>query len=122
MYKRQAKPLDGDDADDFSCEQCATIDGGEGVNCESPGATLASLPIRPGYWRSNNESLVVFECLHSKACKGATTMSSSEAYCAAGYSGPCESMHQPKNTASSAIAALTESGSSSRLFGLVNIN
>ena len=117
-----AKPLDGDDADDFSCEQCATIDGGEGVNCESPGATLASLPIRPGYWRSNNESLVVFECLHSKACKGATTMSSSEAYCAAGYSGPCESMHQPKNTASSAIAALTESGSSSRLFGLVNIN
>ena len=117
-----AIPRNGDDSNDLLCEQCASIEGGEGVKCENPGATLASLPIRPGYWRSNSESLVVFECLHSNACKGATTMSSSDDYCAAGYSGPCESMHQPKNTASSAIAALTESGSSSRLFGLVNIN
>ncbi|CAN0474426.1 unnamed protein product, partial [Laminaria digitata] len=70
------------------CEQCASIEEEDGVDCESPGATLASLPISPGYWRSNNESLVVLECFHVKACKGATTMSSSKDYCAKGYSGP----------------------------------
>ncbi|CAN0546952.1 unnamed protein product, partial [Laminaria digitata] len=85
-----AMPLhdNGDIATDVSCEQCASIEEEDGVDCESPGATLASLPISPGYWRSNNESLVVLECFHVKACKGATTMSSSEDYCAKGYSGP----------------------------------
>ena len=116
-----AIPRNGDDSNDLLCEQCASIEGGEGVKCENPGATLASLPIRPGYWRSNSESLVVFECLHSNACKGATMMSSSEDYCAAGYSGPCESVQQSKNTAISASSALTGSGPSSGLTGLVNI-
>ncbi|CAN0564386.1 unnamed protein product, partial [Laminaria digitata] len=78
----------GDNATDVSCEQRASIEEKDGVDCENPGATLASLPISPGYWRSNNESLAVFECLHFKACKGATTVSSSEDYCAKGYSGP----------------------------------
>ena len=114
-----ALPLAGDHDGDTSCEQCATIEGEEGVDCDNAGATLASLPIRPGYWRSNSQSLDVFECLHSKACKGATTMSSSEAYCAAGYSGPCESTHQPKNIVTSASAALIEVGPSSGPIGLV---
>ena len=47
--------------DVIQCKQCAAIEGDEGVDCTSPGATKASLPIRKGYWRSSNQSLVVHE-------------------------------------------------------------
>ena len=73
------------------CKQCVTIDGDEGVDCELPGATLASLPIRRGYWRSDPKSLVVHSCLHSESCTGASEVSGSDDYCADGYEGPCES-------------------------------
>ena len=73
------------------CKQCATIDGEKGVNCNSPGVTLASLPIREGYWRSSRESLTIHKCLCSEACVGATEVSNSDDYCAEGYEGPCES-------------------------------
>lgn len=73
------------------CEQCVTIEGGQGVNCESMGATLVSLPIRQGYWRSSQKSIVVKRCFNSKACKGGTKISSSDDYCKHGYKGPCES-------------------------------
>lgn len=72
------------------CEQCATIDGAEGVDCELPGATLASLPIRPGYWRSSLESLVIHSCIHPESCSGATEALNSDDYCEDGYEGPCE--------------------------------
>ncbi|CAN0516643.1 unnamed protein product, partial [Laminaria digitata] len=62
--------------------------GGEGVDCDSPGATLASLPIRQGYWRPDRESLVVHECFSSKACAGKTEISSADDYCQDGYNGP----------------------------------
>ena len=91
-----AKPQNGDDVNDISCEQCDTIDGEKGVDCESPGATLASLPVRPGYWRSSNESLAVQECLLSDACSGARDISKTDDYCAEGYTGPCESTHSRK--------------------------
>ena len=78
---------------DSLCEQCASIDGEEGVDCDSPGAILISLPILQGYWRANSASVVVHECLHVDACAGATTISSSDDYCTDGYNGPCESMH-----------------------------
>ena len=74
-----------------SCEQCASITGARGVGCDSPGATLAALPIRPGFWRSGQGSLVVHECVHSEACVGNTTVSSADDYCEVGYKGPCES-------------------------------
>ena len=77
--------------DHASCEQCASITGARGVGCDSPGATLASLPIRPGFWRSSHEPLVVHECLHSGACVGNTNVSSPDDYCEVGYKGPCES-------------------------------
>ncbi|CAM9884211.1 unnamed protein product, partial [Laminaria digitata] len=70
------------------CEDCADIGGGEGADCKSPGATLASLPIRPGYWRPSKESSVVFECLQPNACRGATKVSGPDDYCDAGYMGP----------------------------------
>ena len=84
---------DDDSADELTCVQCATISGEEGVDCESPGATKALLPIRPGFWRSSQESLEVYECLHSDACKGATEVSGSDDYCENGYKGPCELTH-----------------------------
>lgn len=80
---------DGDGG--ISCEQCASIEGSEGVNCTSPGATLASLPIRRDYWRANSESIAVQQCLHSDACVGADDVSSSDGYCGDEYKGPCES-------------------------------
>ena len=85
-----AIPLDHGDGD-LSCEQCASIEGEEGVDFGNPGVTLALLPIREGYWRSNNDSIIVRECLHSGACVGATEVSSSDDYCGDGYKGPCES-------------------------------
>lgn len=85
-----AMPRDDNDGADVPCEQCATVDGEEGVDCNNPGVTLASLPIRKGYWRSSRKSLKVQQCLHSEACVGATEIASSDDYCANGYKGPCE--------------------------------
>ncbi|CAN0047697.1 unnamed protein product, partial [Ectocarpus fasciculatus] len=83
-----AVPVDGDDDTAVSCEQCVAIDGAEGVNCELPGATLASLPILEGYWRSGPESATVLACIHAESCAGATQVSSSDDYCSSGYEGP----------------------------------
>ena len=82
---------DDDDAGGTSCEQCTTIDSAEGVDCESPGATKALLPIQQGYWRSSLKSLVGHECSQSEACMGAMEVSSSDDYCTDGHKGPCES-------------------------------
>lgn len=79
------------DTSGVSCQQCVSIEGGEGVRCDSPGATLASLPIREGYWRASQDSVIVHECFNSDACAGATQVSSSDDYCQDGYQGPCES-------------------------------
>ncbi|CAN0548963.1 unnamed protein product, partial [Ectocarpus sp. 12 AP-2014] len=46
------------------------------------------MPVREGYWRSSQESLVVHGCLHSDACAGATQISSSDDYCKDCYEGP----------------------------------
>ena len=88
-----AEPQSGDDVNEFSCEQCGNIKGEKGVNCESPGATLAKLPIMPGYWRSSNASVIVHQCLHSDACSGGRQITKADDYCADGYNGPCESTH-----------------------------
>ena len=87
-----ARPA-GDYANGVSCEACATVGDGMVLDCERPGATLASLPIRQGYWRPNLTSPIVFECLHTEACKGATKVSSPDDYCEVGYRGPCEFMN-----------------------------
>ncbi|CAM9190499.1 unnamed protein product [Ectocarpus sp. 8 AP-2014] len=82
-----ATPVDDENAA-FSCEQCANIDGAEGLDCELPGATLASLPVREGFWRSSRESLSIHQCVHHTACVGATQISSAQDYCGEGYQGP----------------------------------
>ena len=86
-----AVPTGGDDStESVECEQCAAIEGAEGVDCTKPGATRASLPIKKRYWRENDTSLTVLSCLYSDACKGATAVNTSEDYCADGYKGPRE--------------------------------
>lgn len=87
---KYANPLAVEDGG-FSCVSCISIRGGTGVDCTSPGATLTTLPLRQGYWRSGRESLVVHKCGHSVACAGATEVLSADDYCADGYQGPCES-------------------------------
>ncbi|CAM9941933.1 unnamed protein product, partial [Ectocarpus sp. 12 AP-2014] len=82
-----AMPVDGEDTT-FSCEQCASVDGAEGLDCELPGATLASLPVREGFWRSSGESLIIHQCVHHAACVGATQIWSAQDYCGEGYQGP----------------------------------
>eukprot|EP00903_Cladosiphon_okamuranus_P020453 g18773.t1 len=78
----------GEDTE-IECEQCdTTIEGSDGVDCSQPGATLASLPLREGYWRSSQASRVVHQCIHPDACVGGTQVSSSEDYCEDGYEGP----------------------------------
>lgn len=87
---KYANTLDAEDGD-FSCEPCMSITGGVGVDCTSPGATLTTLPLRQGYWRSGRESLVVHKCGRLESCVGATDVLSAGGYCADGYQGPCES-------------------------------
>ncbi len=74
-----------------SCILCATLEqGAEALDCEQPGATMAAMPVQPGFWRSNTTSLEFHRCLHEGACVGGTDVSSSDDYCAKGYEGPCE--------------------------------
>ena len=75
-----ALPLASNDYGVVACEQCVAIEGGQGVNCDRTGATLTSLPIRQGYWRSNGESLVVHMCFNSGACNGAEKISSTRVH------------------------------------------
>eukprot|EP00752_Nemacystus_decipiens_P006743 g6060.t1 len=77
-----------DGSGDVDCEQCVIVSGAEGIDCGLPGATLETLPVRQGYWRSSNKSLEIHSCLHSDACAGATRVSSSDDYCQEGYTGP----------------------------------
>ncbi|CAM9956616.1 unnamed protein product, partial [Laminaria digitata] len=79
---------DGDDDVAFTCLACATIEEEDGVDCSTPGATLASLPIQEGYWRPSLDSLNVSACLNEKACVGATRVASADDYCKDGYRGP----------------------------------
>ena len=86
-----AVPVVGEElVESLECRQCADIEDAKGVDCDEPGATLASLPIRPGYWRASEALLTIHPCLHSDACKGATAMTSPNDYCADGYQGPRE--------------------------------
>jgi hypothetical protein len=66
----------------------------EGIECLAQGATLDSLTVRPGYWRSSTESLDVYRCLVDAHCEGGR-----EAECAANREGPlcalCRSGTQP---------------------------
>ncbi|GMH86050.1 hypothetical protein TL16_g10421 [Triparma laevis f. inornata] len=97
-----------------SCVSCASV---QGIDCSRAGASLETLQILPGFWRSSPTSTEVRRCYNTEACVGtvnasttnvgiASSVSSSSSknstpthvsmtdtnlYCAAGYQGPyCE--------------------------------
>lgn len=79
------------DSRGIHCLSCGGLLGdGEGVDCNEPGATLASLPLKGGYWRENSSSTEIHSCVHSDACAGGSSIVTSDDYCADGYVGPCE--------------------------------
>ncbi|CAM9421055.1 unnamed protein product [Choristocarpus tenellus] len=79
-----------EEENEVECTQCAEIEGADGVDCSTPGATLKGLPLKDGYWRATTQSLVVRECVNSDSCVGGTLVVDSDEYCASGYLGPCE--------------------------------
>lgn len=58
-----------------------------GVAALSRGATLATLSLKKGYYRTSNHSHEVRQCYHEDACLGGND---ADKYCASGYEGPCE--------------------------------
>ena len=89
------------------CEECDALV----MDCIGQGFTVATLPVKPSYWRPSNTSLAVGPCYTEGVCMGATpatnssssrrhlaealTLQSSDTYgdglCRAGHSGPfCE--------------------------------
>jgi hypothetical protein len=58
------------------------------MQCDRSGITLATLPLRPGFWRATNRTASMYECGtvgNVSACLGG---SNSSAYCANGHEGP----------------------------------
>ncbi|CAM9092872.1 unnamed protein product [Scytosiphon promiscuus] len=81
------------------CELCADLDlNPQGVECDSEGILLETLPLATGYWRSSHTSTVIRECFNDDACVGSTSAAtfgvvserdlSVDDYCATGYMGP----------------------------------
>ena len=68
----------------LTCEACPV-----GTECAEPGATLATLPLEPGYWRDNNDTTDVRRCpgnFKDSGCIGTNANSSSG--CKSGLLGP----------------------------------
>ena len=49
------------------------------MDCSIPGITLANMPIKPGGWRLNNASSMVYECFNPDACTGNAGVAGSNA-------------------------------------------
>ena len=80
----------GGEADGL-CLRCSDLDlGEEGLECDTPGVLLTTLPLASGYWRASNESTTIRACLSEEACEGGSVIQRSDNYCAVGYQGPCE--------------------------------
>lgn len=58
-----------------------------GATALSKGATLETLTLEKGYYRTSSYSHDVHGCYNEDACVGG---SNAENYCAIGYEGPCE--------------------------------
>jgi predicted outer membrane repeat protein len=69
--------------------QCIACDSNI-YNCTTTGVTVATLPLKQGYWRVNLETQAVLECWEPSACNGGAANTSVNDYCADGYTGPCK--------------------------------
>jgi hypothetical protein len=89
------------------CEPCP-----KGANCSTVGSTLATMSMKPGFWRASSTTTDVRDCWLAEACgtvtkietattsrrTSDTTVAVAQAnndntYCADGYKGPCKCMH-----------------------------
>ena len=62
---------------DSQCQTCST----EGMECSTPGLTLETVKITPGYWRTSAASEIVKQCPFPELCTGQQT-------CPEGHTGP----------------------------------
>jgi len=86
------------------CSRCP-----EGTNCVERGVTLESLPLKPSYWRSDQNSFKVELCYAPEACPQANSTGnvSTASQCAEGHVGP--------------ICNICKHGYSKSVFGLCQI-
>ncbi|GMI11479.1 hypothetical protein TrLO_g5191 [Triparma laevis f. longispina] len=56
-----------------------------GVSQDTPGMTLKTLDLKPGYWRTSVNSTEIIPCLNSKHCMGGPNITD---LCNEGYTGP----------------------------------
>lgn len=72
-------------APDAACERCADFAGFDAERCAA-GTTLATVPLRRGYWRAAPDSDDAYECRARAACPGGASNATATA-CAPGYAG-----------------------------------
>ncbi|GMH73197.1 hypothetical protein TL16_g06118 [Triparma laevis f. inornata] len=72
------------DTPEGKCEDCMNLNLPEGVSCDPVGLTLASLPLKDGYWRSSSQSDNIVKCEIDQSCVHA----SPEDNCTIGHTGP----------------------------------
>ena len=60
-----------------------------GTTASASGTSVMTLSLEKGYYRTSNSSHVVLQCFQESACLGGDD---ADAYCAPGYTGPCENI------------------------------
>jgi predicted outer membrane repeat protein len=58
------------------------------LGCDIIGTNTATLQLQAGLWRPDLTTLTAYECYYADACKGGMASTSSQDYCATGYTGP----------------------------------
>ncbi|GMI16870.1 hypothetical protein TrLO_g1700 [Triparma laevis f. longispina] len=69
---------------DLVCKDCSDINHPEGFDCSMIGLTLATLPLKDGFWRRAPDNHNIVECENLESC----THSSNHERCAEGHTGP----------------------------------
>jgi hypothetical protein len=69
--------------------QCVACDS-SAFDCTALGISAVSVPLQPGLWRADLQTLQIYECWNREACTGGRALTSVTDYCAEGYTGPCK--------------------------------
>ncbi|GMH73473.1 hypothetical protein TrST_g4716 [Triparma strigata] len=86
-------PLEGNETSTTFIGQC--LECPEGTSCVEPGVTVKELPVKRGYWRSDDNSSNIVKCYIEEACAQSPAVKSanvtkmtSDHQCAMGHIGP----------------------------------